>query len=201
MQHEGLGFDGVGAGQIAASCDDEGFLARSSRTSTALPRSLARSLTVSCHGPQLRFVRHIVHGRPRRDVEHFTLRDCVVLKQRLHVLPARQLAHIAHRGRHDVVQAVPRAVAKDRALHVRRHELAPAHGDLAGVADDALRDVQRVVVVFGEAQRDGDLVLARAGLDRFHLRGVDGEGVLDVARGERRVHASGPAEREDMVNL
>lgn len=114
-------------------------------------------------------------------MEHLPLRYRMILQQRLHVLPARQLSHVAHRRGYNIVQAVSRAVAEDRSLHVRRHELAAAHGDLAGVGDDALRDVEGVVVVFGEAERDGDFVLARAGLDELHLGGGYGEGVFDVA--------------------
>jgi len=143
-------------------------------------------------------MRHIIHRRPRRHMENLPLRDRMILQQRLHVLPARQLSDIAYARRHDIVQAIPRAVPKNRTLHVRRHQLAATHGDLAAVADDALRDVKRVVVVFGEAEGDGDFVFARAGLDGSHLWGVDGEGVFDVACGERWVHCSGPVEREDI---
>lgn len=96
------------------------------------------------------------------------------------MLPAGQRADAGKRQLRHTLQAVARRIAKDGALHVRRLHLAPVHLDLAILPDQDLRDEERVVVVLGEAERDGDVVFTGAVSDAGHLWGVKREGVLDV---------------------
>lgn len=62
-----------------------------------------------------------------------------------------------------------------RGLH-----LATTAFDFSIGADDGLRDVDGVVLVFRETQTHRDVVLAGTGADGFHLGGVDSERILDV---------------------
>ena len=100
----------------------------------------------------------------------FSLRVGLKLEQRLDMFPARERSNTRKRQARDTAKYMPRRIPKDRPLHVRGLHLAPVALDLSVRADDGLRNVDGIVVVFGKAQRDGDLVVARARTDRFHLR-------------------------------
>lgn len=63
-------------------------------------------------------------------------------------------------------------VAKNCALHVCRFKLPSLVENSPARGDGALRDVERVVVVFGEAQHDGYLVLLCPCANHPHFGGV-----------------------------
>lgn len=107
--------------------------------------------------------------RPRRHVDLLPLRVCVILKQRLTVLPAGQRADAPGRGLGHALQTLGRGVAEDGALHVAGLDLGPRDPDLAIRVDDGLRDVERVVTVLAETQDYDYLVLGRAVADAVHL--------------------------------
>lgn len=110
--------------------------------------------------------------RPRRDMDLLAQARRMVLQQRLAMFPARQRAHAAHAlDVHHVVQAGAARVPEHGAFHVRGLEFAALHDDLALGGDDALRDVQAVVVVLGEAEDDGDVGGLRGGADLGHFGG------------------------------
>lgn len=114
------------------------------------------------------------------------------------MLPAGERTDpLADLGGHHVQQTIPRGIAEDGALHVGGLELAAGHKQLAVGVDDGLRNVDRVVVVFGKAQGDNDAVLGRARLDPPHLVRVHGERVLDVFGGQDGVDGSMPGTSHD----
>lgn len=123
------------------------------------------------------------------------------------MLPARQLANacegqLGHGGQAGATEAAivargaPGGVTENRALHVGGLHLAAVDLNLAVGADEGLGDVQGVVVVLGEAQRDGDGVLAGAGPDRVHLGRGHPERVLDVLDVDVEVHRAAPVQCE-----
>jgi hypothetical protein len=157
---------------------------RSLPSSVSAPSVLAArsQLTIRAHAIQtLGAVLMRMQRRPRRDMNLLAQTHRMVLQQRLHVLPARERADFPHAfDVNDVVQACAAGVPKYRPFHVRGLQFAALHQDLACGRDGALRDVERVVLVFREAQHDGDARGARYGADARHVgRGV-GEGVFDV---------------------
>lgn len=104
------------------------------------------------HTPQPRVLRAggQVDRRPHGDVDGRALGDSVVLEQRLGVLPAGHGADPdPAQGRPKVElgrggQVVPGPVAEERALLVRRLDLAPLHNKLALRRDDGLGNVRAV---------------------------------------------------------
>ena len=92
----------------------------------------------------------------------------------------------------DVPQTIAGAVAKDRPLHVRRLDLSPPHVDLPVSADQTLRNVDRVAVVFRKPEQDMDLVVRRRLADRVHLDRRDFERVLDILGTELEIDDPAP---------
>ena len=117
----------------------------------------------------------------------------MILDQGLGVLPAGQRPNPLSnpRGGH-VHQAVPRGISIDGALHMRGFELATLHEQFAVRVDEGLRDVDGIVVVLGEAQRNNHPVLRGTVLDRAHLLRVNNERVLDVLDLQNWVDGSMP---------
>lgn len=137
----------------------------------------------------------VKHRRPRSHVHLLVLTQGVVLQQRLRVFPAGQGSETPDGRGDDVGQARAGRVAEDGALHVRRLQFSPHHLDVAVGADGALRDVERVVVVLGEAEGHGDVVAGHARPDLVHLRRVAPERILDVAIREFDVDGARPGAR------
>lgn len=117
----------------------------------------------------------------------------MILQQRLHMFPTSQRTHTPHalHFRH-IIQARAIGVAEDCALHVRGFEFPPLHEDFAGRGDQALRNVQAVVLVFGEPEEHGDVCGFGGGEDAGERGGGVGEGVLDVFCCEGWVDGAGP---------
>lgn len=120
------------------------------------------------------------HARPRTNMDLLLLRNRIELEQRLDMFPAAERAHSRKRQLRHTLQTVTRRISKDGTFHVRRLHLATVHLDLAVGANGDLRNVEGVVVVFGEAEGDGDVGAAGAFLNHAHLRAVDGDCVFDV---------------------
>lgn len=120
------------------------------------------------------------------------------------MLPARQLAdacegqlgHGGQAGAAEAARGAPSGVTEDCTLHVGGLHLAAVDLDLAVGADERLGDIQGVVVVLGEAQRDSDGVLARAGSNGVHLGRGHPERVLDVLDVDVEVHRAAPVQCE-----
>ena len=91
------------------------------------------------------------------------------LHERVHILPAIQLADASDLRLHHRLRGIAGAVAEDQPLDVRGADLAPVVQHLACRGDEHLRCVEAGEVQFGVAQRDEDLVRARCGPDREHL--------------------------------
>lgn len=82
------------------------------------------------------------------------------------MLPTAQRAHPPHALNIDnIIQTRPARIPKHGALHMRGLELAALHENVARGGNGALRNVQAVVVVFAEAEGDGDAGGARGGAD------------------------------------
>lgn len=125
----------------------------------------------------------------------FTLGVSVIAQERLRVFPARQRAHFANtRLVDDIQERSTTAIAVDRALSVCGLDLAAVHLDFAVFADEGLREVQRVVVVFGVPQADGDLVRCCAFADLVHFCRVAAERVLHVLAYHVEVDGALPVE-------
>lgn len=110
--------------------------------------------------------------RPSGNVNLLALRICVVLQQRLDVLPARESADATDIRIRDTTQTIPGGVTKDSAFHVRGLELLSGHEGLPVGVDGRLRDVQTIVDILGEAEHNNDFVCSSGGLDLSHLRRV-----------------------------
>jgi hypothetical protein len=135
----------------------------------------------------------VAQRRPARNVDLLLLRRGVVLQQRLAMFPAREAADaLAELRLNHVDQIVAASVAEDCALHVRGLQLPAVHQELAVGVDHGLGDVERVVVVFREAERDDHVVLLGTSLNGAHFGRVDGQGILDLARCQSRVDGAVP---------
>lgn len=124
----------------------------------------------------------------------------VILQQRLDVFPAGQGSDAPDGRVDDVGEARPGGVPEDGPLHVRRLHLPADHLDDAVRTDGARRDVQRVVVVFGEAEGHGDLVAGHARADGVHFGGVAPERSHDVAIREFEIDGARPTIAFKTVN-
>lgn len=118
--------------------------------------------------------------RPAGDVDLLALGDGVGLEERVHVLPAVEVADAADLGIHDHVGGVAGAVAEDEALNVSGADLAAVVNDVACRVDHNLGGVEAVEVDLRVAKRDENGVVLRGGADAVHLRGVGGKTVLPV---------------------
>ena len=99
-----------------------------------------------------------------------TQADSMVLEQGLYMLPAAERSHAAHTiDRAYIVEARATRVTVDRTLHVRRLELAALHDNGAGGGDGALRNIERVVVVFREAKDYCDVGFPGGDADLCHF--------------------------------
>jgi hypothetical protein len=75
--------------------------------------------------------------------------------QRLDILPTRQRVHSSHSLNINYACSNPSArIPIDRALHVHGLELAAFHDDLSACGAGVLRNVQAVVIILREAERD-----------------------------------------------
>lgn len=63
---------------------------------------------------------------------------------------------------------------------MRRLNFAPVHLDLSIAADNGLREIERVVVVFGVAEDNRNVVGRGALANRVHLGGVPAERVFHI---------------------
>lgn len=136
------------------------------------------------HGPEVFAAGMSKQRRPRRHVNLLSLGISMVFEQRLRVFPARQSTDSADGSVCHGVETLSRRVSKDSSLHVRSLDLASRGENLATRVDDRLRDIERVMAIFGESQNDDDLVLGRAVLNPPHLRRVDFKRIQDVLRME-----------------
>lgn len=94
----------------------------------------------------------------------------MVFEQRLRVFPARQSTDSADGSVCHGVETLRRRISEYGPLHVRSLDLASSGEDLASRVDDSLRDIERVMAIFGESQNDDNLVLGRTVLNPPHLR-------------------------------
>lgn len=80
----------------------------------------------------------------------------------------------------DVHEAVSGCISENGAFHVGSLQLAAFHQDLSIRVNDSLGNIQRVMIVFRESERDHNAMPGSAILDSAHLRRVDNKRVLDV---------------------
>ena len=120
------------------------------------------------------------------------LMQSVILQQRLDMFPAGQGSDAPYRRVDDVGQARPGGVPEDGPLHMRRLHLPPYHLNGAVRPDGACGDIQRVVVVLGEAEGHSDLVAGYARADGLHFGRVAPQGVHDVAIREVEIDGARP---------
>lgn len=92
--------------------------------------------------------------RPRRDVHLLAGGDVEGFEERVHVLPAVELAETAELGGGYGQEGVAGAIAVDELFDVRGLDLAPVVDHFAGGVDECLGEVERGVVNFGEAEGD-----------------------------------------------
>lgn len=148
--------------------------------------------TLPRHGPEARPVLVREYGRPRCDMNLLMLMQGVILQQGLDMFPAGQGSHASDRRVDDVGEARPGGVPEDGPLHMRRLHLPPHHLNGPVRTDGACGDIQRVVVVLGEAKGHGDFVAGRARADGVHLGRVASERVHDVAIREFEIDGARP---------
>ena len=83
----------------------------------------------------------------------FTLRESIVLEQRLNMLPTRQSAHSANiRNINDLCETASRSVAEDSTFHMRWLHLAARHSKLAVIVDESLSDINGFAVTLRETE-------------------------------------------------
>ncbi len=97
------------------------------------------------------------------------------------MLPACQRPNFSDGCINNIIQTSATRIAKHRPLHMRRFKLAPAHFDLAVMADGTLGDVEGVpAIILREPKGDGYFVFRGDGTDLGHFRGIDVEGIFGV---------------------
>lgn len=110
----------------------------------------------------------------------FAQRGRICLHERVHVLPAVQVAHAADLRLRHRLGRVACSVTKDQALDVGGPDLAAVVEDIASGRDQDLCSVQTCKVDLRVAQGDVDLVGTGSVADAAHLLRVGGEAVLPV---------------------
>lgn len=116
----------------------------------------------------------------------------VILQQGLDMFPAGQGSDASDRRVDDVGEARPGGVPEDGPLHMRRLHLPPHHLNGPVRTDGACGDIQRVVVVLGEAEGHGDFVAGCARPDDVHFGRVASERIHDVAIREFEIDGARP---------
>jgi hypothetical protein len=119
--------------------------------------------------------------RPSSNMNLLTSRDIEGLEERVHVLPAVQLAEATDISLADRHEGVARAITVYKLLDVGRLDLATMVDNIAVRSDEDLGEVESGVVNLREAERDIDLVIPSGATDAAHFLGVDSHGVLAVS--------------------